>query len=63
LRAFNVMSQDIGDDTASGTAVWIGDICDGLPWRVVWKDVIAPKPYPREFRDDVRALLGTVILA
>jgi transposase len=24
-----------------------------LPWWVGWKDVVVPKPYPREFRDDV----------
>jgi transposase len=23
------------------------------PWWVGWKDVIVPRPYPREFRDDV----------
>jgi len=24
-----------------------------LPWWAAWKDVAVPKPYPREFRDDV----------
>jgi transposase len=24
-----------------------------LPWWAGWKDVVVPKPYPREFRDDV----------
>ena len=24
-----------------------------MPGRVAWKDVVVPKPYPREFRDDV----------
>jgi transposase len=24
-----------------------------LPGRAAWKGVVAPKPYPREFRDDV----------
>jgi transposase len=23
------------------------------PWWAGWKDVIVPRPYPREFRDDV----------
>ena len=36
-----------------GTAARVGDIWPGLPGRAAWKDVVVPKPYPREFRDDV----------
>ena len=37
-----------------GTAARIGDISEvASPGGLAWKDVIMPKPFPKEFRDDV----------
>ena len=39
--------------TEEGSAAGIDDVCSGLPAGWAWKDVAGPKPYPKEFRDDV----------